>query len=81
MATESQSVTDLRAFDQTQMSRWKKVFVAYLNTKSCSEGLKEKPKLNVSIYEKLLGEGRAPTAGSRASKTLFFWTRALKRRL
>jgi hypothetical protein len=75
MATESQSVTDLRAFDQTQMSRWKKVFIAYLNTKNCSEGLKDKPKLNVSVYTKLLDKDKKPTAGSRAHKEL------LKKRL
>jgi len=69
--TESQSVTDLRALDHTQMSRWKKVFIAYLNTKNCSDGLKEKPKLKARVYKMLLGEGGTPTAGSKAYKELF----------
>ena len=66
----AQETTDLRAIDPDQLSRWKKIFRAYLGTKKCEKGLDPKPELKVDLLRTLQKSNGAETKKSQAYRDL-----------
>jgi hypothetical protein len=65
MSSESSSSYDVPVVEPTQMTRWKKLFTAFLDTKNCSKGLREKPVLSQRVLRQRQGAQGQETERSR----------------
>jgi len=81
MSSVSSSSSDVPIIDPSQMTRWRKLFDAFLDTKGCAGGLENKPTLSQSVLERLQtpdgGETeRSQRYRSRVKTRIALWMKA-----